>query len=117
VRRKKMTDKKIKPVSPGELLNEEFIVPMGLTKYRLAKDINVAAQRIGDIVNGKRSITADTDLRLCKYFGLSTGYWLRVQAQYDTAIVSDKIQIDIDKIKPYIVRKQISPSLYANSGK
>ena len=63
----------LQPVSPGELLQEEFLVPFGLTKYRLAKEIGVPAQRIGEIVAGRRSITADTDLRLCRYFGLSNG--------------------------------------------
>ncbi len=76
----------IPPVSPGEMLEEEFLKPLGLTKYRLAKDIGVPAQRIGAIVAGKRAITADTDLRLCRYFGLSDGWWLRGQANYDTAI-------------------------------
>ena len=61
--------RKILPVSPGEMLDEEFLKPLGLTKYRLAKDIGVPAQRIGDIVAGKRSITADTDLQLCRYLG------------------------------------------------
>ena len=75
----------VAPVSPGEMLDEEFLKPLGLTKYRLAKDIGVPAQRIGDIVMGKRAITADTDLRLCRYFGLSDGWWLRGQATYDTA--------------------------------
>ncbi len=75
----------VAPVSPGEMLDEEFLKPLGLTKYRLAKDIGVPAQRIGDIVAGKRAITADTDLRLCRYFGLSDGWWLRGQANYDTA--------------------------------
>ena len=75
----------IPPVSPGEMLQEEFLKPLGLTKYRLAKDIGVPAQRIGEIVAGKRSITADTDLRLCRYFGLSDGWWLRGQVAYDTA--------------------------------
>ena len=74
------------PVSPGEMLEEEFLKPLGLTKYRLAKDIGVPPQRIGDIVAGKRAVTADTDLRLCRYFGLSDGWWLRGQASYDTAI-------------------------------
>jgi len=66
----------VPPVSPGEMLDEEFLKPLGLTKYRLAKDIGVPPQRIGDIVAGKRAITADTDLRLCRYFGLSDGGWL-----------------------------------------
>jgi len=64
------------PVTPGEMLEEEFLKPLGLTKYRLAKDIGVPAQRIGEIVSGKRAVTADTDLRLCRYFGLSDGWWL-----------------------------------------
>ncbi len=72
------------PVSPGEMLDEEFLKPLGLTKYRLAKDIGVPPQRIGAIVAGKRAVTADTDLRLCRYFGLSDGWWLRGQASYDT---------------------------------
>ena len=75
---------KLNPVTPGELLSEEFLKPMGLSQYRVAKEISVPAQRIGDIVLGKRSITADTDLRLCRFFGLSNGYWLRAQAAYDT---------------------------------
>ena len=74
---------KLAPVSPGEILSEEFLYPMGITKYRLAKELGVPAQRIGDIVAGKRAITADTDLRLCRFFGLSKGYWLRAQAAFD----------------------------------
>ena len=76
----------IDPVTPGELLKEEFLEPMGITKYRLAKEIGVPAQRIGEIVAGNRSITADTDLRLCRFFGLSNGYWLRAQAAYEQLI-------------------------------
>ncbi len=71
---------KLKAVTPGSLLSEEFLKPLEITKYRLAKEIGVPAQRIGDIVAGKRAITADTDLRLCRFFGLSNGYWLRAQA-------------------------------------
>ena len=67
------------PVSPGEMLEEEFLKPLGLTKYRLAKDIGVPLQPIGDIVAGKRSVRAGIDLRLCRYFGLSVGWWLRGQ--------------------------------------
>ena len=81
----------VPPVSPGEMLDEEFLKPLGLTKYRLAKDIGVPPQRIGDIVAGKRAITADTDLRLCRYFGLSDGWWLRGQANYDTAMARDRL--------------------------
>jgi antitoxin HigA-1 len=81
----------VPPVSPGEMLEEEFLKPLGLTKYRLAKEIGVPAQRIGDIVAGKRAITADTDLRLCRYFGLSDGWWLRGQANFDTAMARDSM--------------------------
>ena len=69
----------IAPVSPGEMLQEEFLKPLGLTPYRLAKDIDVPATRVYDIVSGKRAITAETDLLLCRYFGLSDGWWLAVQ--------------------------------------
>jgi antitoxin HigA-1 len=89
----------IAPVSPGEMLDEEFLKPLGLTKYRLAKDIGVPPQRIGDIVAGKRSITADTDLRLCRYFGLSDGWWLRGQASYDTAIAREAMSVELSKIQ------------------
>jgi len=82
----------VRPVSPGEVLEEEFLKPLGLTKYRLAKDIGVPPQRIGDIVAGKRAVTADTDLRLCRYFGLSDGWWLRGQASYDTAIAKESLR-------------------------
>ena len=81
-------------------LEEEFLKPLGLTKYRLAKDIGVPPQRIGDIVAGKRSITADTDLRLCKYFGLSDGWWLRGQASYDTAIAKGNLADVLKRIEP-----------------
>jgi len=90
----------IAPVSPGEMLEEELLKPLGLTKYRLAKDIGVPPQRIGDIVAGKRSITADTDLRLCKYFGLSDGWWLRGQASYDTAVAKSSLADVLKRIEP-----------------
>jgi addiction module HigA family antidote len=95
---------KLLPVTPGEVLLEEFMLPMNITKYRLAKEVGVPPQRIGDIVAGKRSITADTDLRLCKFFGLSSGYWLRAQAKYDTDITRDKIKEQLDKIVPIAQR-------------
>ena len=91
----------MEPVSPGELLKEEFLVPMGITQYRLAKETGIPAQRIGQIVLGRRSITADTDLRLCRFFGLSDGYWLRAQVAYDTEIARRKIEPELKKIKPW----------------
>ena len=93
--------KKLNPVSPGEMLEEEFLKPLGLSNYRLAKEIVVSSQRIGEIIKGKRSITADTDLRLCKFFGLSDGWWLRLQADYDTAIAKNALSKTLTKIKPY----------------
>jgi len=87
------------PVSPGEMLEEEFLKPLGLSKYRLAKDIGVPAQRIGEIVAGRRAVTADTDLRLCRYFGLSDGWWLRGQVAYDTAVAKEALQSVLTNIQ------------------
>lgn len=88
-------------VTPGELLLEEFLVPMGISQYRLAKEIGVPAQRIGEIVAGKRAVTADTDLRLCRFFGLSNGYWLRAQAAYDTEVAAEKLADVLREIRPW----------------
>jgi addiction module HigA family antidote len=93
--------KKLKPVTPGELLREEFLVPMGISQYRIAKEIGVPAQRIGEIVAGKRAVTADTDLRLCRFFGLSNGYWLRAQAAYDTEVTEEALSKTLERIKPW----------------
>ncbi|MDZ4654268.1 MAG: HigA family addiction module antitoxin [Coriobacteriia bacterium] len=92
---------RLKPVIPGELLIEEFLKPMGISQYRLAKEIGVPAQRIGQIIKGNRSITADTDLRLCRFFCLSDGYWLRAQAAYDTEVAQQELASDLAKIKPW----------------
>lgn len=88
------------PVSPGELLKEEFLVPLGISQYRLAKETGIPAQRIGQIVLGRRSITADTDLRLCRFFGLSDGYWLRAQVAYDVEVARRELEPELKKIKP-----------------
>lgn len=92
---------KLKPVTPGELLLEEFLLPMGISKYRLAKEIGVPAQRIGEIVAGKRAITADTDLRLCRFFGLSNGYWLRAQVAFDIEVAEPSLSRALAKITPW----------------
>jgi addiction module HigA family antidote len=92
---------KLKPVTPGELLLEEFLKPMGISQYRLAKEISVPAQRIGEIVAGRRAITADTDLRLCRFFGLSKGYWLRAQGLYDTEVAERHLGSELAKIRPW----------------
>jgi antitoxin HigA-1 len=92
--------KQISPVSPGEMLLEEFLIPISMSKYRLAKNIGVPAQRIGDIIAGKRGITADTDLRLCRFFGLSDGWWLKLQATYDMTLAKRAMMAELDKIIP-----------------
>jgi len=89
------------PVTPGELLWEEFMSPRGLTRYRLAKESSVLAPRIGDIVRGKRSVTADTDVRLCRFFGLFDGYWLRAQAAYDIEFARRELASELAKITPW----------------
>ena len=93
--------RKFKPVSPGEMLAEEFLKPLGMSNYRLAKEIGVPAQRIGEILAGKRAITADTDLRLCRFFGVSDGWWLRLQADYDTEIAKATLAKTLAKIRPW----------------
>jgi addiction module HigA family antidote len=93
---------RLPPVTPGELLSEEFLKPLGITQYRLAKEIGVPPTRIGEIINGRRSITADTDLRLCTFFGLSRGYWLRAQAAHDTEVAGVKLAAELAKIRPWV---------------
>ena len=95
--------RKLEPVTPGEILLEEFLKPLALSQYRLAKEIGVPAQRISEIVAGRRSITADTDLRLCRFFGLSNGYWLRAQAAHDTEVAKRTLGPSLKKIKPWSV--------------
>ncbi|HUH00218.1 MAG TPA: HigA family addiction module antitoxin [Gammaproteobacteria bacterium] len=92
---------KVHPVTPGEILLEEFLKPMGISQYRLAKEIEVPAQRISEIVAGKRAVTADTDLRLCRFFGLSNGYWLRAQVAHDTEIAQRAMGPTLRRIKPW----------------
>ena len=97
--------RKIRLVTPGELLLEEFLKPLGITQYRLAKEIGVPQRRIGEIVAGKRAITADTDLRLARYFGLSDGYWLRAQAHYDTQAAREAMAATLARIRPFAARE------------
>jgi addiction module HigA family antidote len=89
--------KKISPVYPGEVLLDEFLKPMHLTQYRLAKEISVPARRINEIVLGKRAITADTALRLGRYFGISPQFWLNLQAHYDLACESERLAGRLEK--------------------
>ncbi len=98
---------KIKPIHPGEILLEEFLIPMGMSQYRLAKDINVSPRRINEIVLGKRSITADTALRLSRYFGLSENFWLNPQMKYNLETEKDKLKGRLKKE----VKKRTIPEL------
>ena len=86
-----MAKKKMMPVHPGEVLLEEFLAPMQITQYRLAKAINVPARRINEIVLGKRAITADTALRLARYFGTSERFWMNLQARYELEVEKDRL--------------------------
>jgi addiction module HigA family antidote len=83
--------KKIAPIHPGEILLEEFLKPMGISQYKLAKDISVSARRINEIVHGTRAISANTALRLAKYFSMSPQFWLNLQAHYEIEVETDKI--------------------------
>ncbi len=87
----------MKPIHPGEILMEEFLKGFGISQYRLAKDINVPPRRINEIVKGKRSVTADTALRLSKYFGTSAEMWLNLQASYELNIQEDLLANELEK--------------------
>ena len=86
-----MTEK-FPPIHPGEILLEEFLEPMGISQYRLAKDINVPPRRINEIVLGKRAITPDTALRLSLFFGLSERFWINLQTRYDIEVEKDRLE-------------------------
>jgi addiction module HigA family antidote len=86
---------------PGEILLEEFLKPMGITQYRLAKEIGVSQRRIGEIVAGGRSVTADTGLRLSRFFGMSENFWIGLQMDYDAAKAKDSLTNTLAKIKPW----------------
>ena len=91
-----MTPKKLPPVHPGEILLEEFLRPMDVSQYRLAKDISVPPRRINEIVHGLRGITADTALRLARYFGTSERFWLNLQTRYDLEVEKDRLGSRLD---------------------
>lgn len=82
---------KLPPIHPGEILKEEFLEPMGISQYRLAKDISVPPRRINEIVHGKRAITADTALRLGRFFNMSPQFWLNLQTRYDLEVTEDQL--------------------------
>jgi addiction module HigA family antidote len=92
-----MTKKRLPPIHPGEILMEEFLKPMGISQYRLAKDINVPARRINEIVQGKRAITPDTALRLSRYFEMSERFWINLQARYALEVEKDRLKDRLDE--------------------
>ena len=92
-----MIEDKIPPIHPGEVLKEDFLGPMGITQYRLSKDIGVHSRRINEIVHGKRAITADTALRLGRYFGIEPEFWLNLQTHYDLEVEADRLSARLEK--------------------
>ena len=96
------------PIHPGEILMEDFLKPMGITRYRLAKSISVSQRRIGEIVSGKRSITADTALRLARFFGTDAQSWMNLQTHYDLAVTEESIS---DRLEREIVDTCAGPAL------
>lgn len=97
-----MAEDRLKPVHPGEVLLEEFLKPMGLSQNRLAIDVGVPARRINEIVQGKRRITADTALRLARYFGMSAQFWLGLQMHYDLDVAADEMGSRLEReVRPY----------------
>ena len=88
--------KKLAPIHPGEILLEEFLEPMEITQYRLAKDVNVPARRINEIVHGKRGVSADTALRLSRYFGTTERFWMNLQTRYDLEVEKDRLGSRLD---------------------
>lgn len=99
--------KKLHPPHPGEILNEEFLKSMRISQYKLAKDISVPARRINEIIHGKRSISADTALRLSRYFGNSAEFWMNLQAHYDLEVASEKLKNRLNlEVKTYQITKK-----------
>jgi addiction module HigA family antidote len=92
-----MSRKRNPPIHPGEILLEEFLEPLGLSQYRLARDISVPPRRINEIVHGKRAITADTALRLSRFFGTSERFWLNLQVRYDLEVEKDRLAGDLER--------------------
>jgi addiction module HigA family antidote len=96
-----MTMRKVAYPHPGEILMEEFLKPMGITQYRLAKEIGVPQRRIGEIVAGTRGVTTDTGLRLARFFGMSEGFWIGLQSDFDREMTKDTLAKELAKIKPW----------------
>jgi antitoxin HigA-1 len=101
-----MSDEKLPPIHPGEILLEEFLEPMGISQYRMAKDIGVPPRRINEIVHGKRGITPDTALRLSRYFGMSERFWMNLQTRYDLETEKDRLVDRLDEEVKVLLNKQ-----------
>jgi len=98
-----MTKKTMPPIHPGEILREEFLLPMGVSQYRLAKEIGVSPRRINEIVHGKRAVSADTALRLSRYFGMSERFWINLQGRYDIEVEKDLLADRLDReVRPRV---------------
>jgi antitoxin HigA-1 len=97
-----MTKRDFPPIHPGEILLKEFLEPLGISQYRLAKDIGVTARRINEIVHGRRAITADTALRLGRFFNMEAQFWLNLQSHYDMEVALDLLQDKLDsEVRPF----------------
>jgi len=97
--------KRIPNTKPGEILREDFLEPMGITAYKLAKDTNIDQTRISEIINGKRAISVDTALRLGKFFGVSAEFWMNLQNQYDLYEKKEILQKELQKIKTFVFKE------------
>jgi addiction module HigA family antidote len=106
----------LEPVHPGEILAEEFLQPFGITQYRLAKDTAVPPRRINEIVQGQRAITADTALRLARFFGTSEMFWLNLQARYDLDVQKAKLGSRLASVRPFVKATQPRPHAAPKSG-
>lgn len=99
-----MLEEKMPPVHPGEILLEDFMKPLGITQYRLAKELHVYPRRVNEIMHGKRAITADTALRLARFLGTSPEVWMNLQAHYDLEVARDAVELQIrEEVTPYRV--------------
>ena len=104
------TDTIMGPVHPGEVLLEEFLKPLAVSQYRLAKEIGVPARRINEIVHGQRRISADTALRLARFFGTSERFWINLQSRYDLEVEKDRLGDALDGIRPLTAAGEWQPA-------
>ncbi len=107
-----MNEDKMPPITPGEILLEEFMKPMGISQYRLAKEMKVYPRKINEIIHGKRAITADTALRLARFFGTSAELWMNLQAHYDLEVAKDELEeLVFQEVTPYVTNSTNVDSL------